>query len=135
MTLDAHGFLYDVTGTGLYVHVSTLYVHVSTDSTVLRLRKLRLAPKRQTVESAVIGTVTLTANAPATGALVALASSDAGVTVPLVVPIPAGARSADVAIALDALPAANPVTISASFGCITKTASLTVLPSAGRLSP
>ena len=97
MTLDAHGFLYDVTGTGLYVHVST-------DSTVLRLRKLRLAPKRKTVGSAVIGTVTLTANAPATGTLVAL-------------------------------PAANPVTISASFGCITKTASLTVLPSAGRLSP
>src|SRR5262245_11865636 len=74
------------------------------------------------------GTVTLTASAPALGAVVTLSSSDAAATVPASVTVAAGATSATFSIATTAVTAATPATISGSFGGLTRTATLTVNP-------
>jgi hypothetical protein len=120
ITLDSNGFVYDVTGSGQYVHVLD-------DVTVPRLRELTLSLKNQTVGGTLTGTVTLESAAPGGGASVALTSSDLGVAIPSTVTVAAGAKSATFTLAVGALPTTNPVTISASYAGITKARTLTVL--------
>jgi hypothetical protein len=77
------------------------------------------------------GTVTLSAAAPAGGATVTLSSSvPATATVPASVVVPEGATTATFPVTTNAVTVATPVTITASFGGATATATLTVDPTA-----
>ena len=74
------------------------------------------------------GTVTLTAAAP-TGTVVSLSSANATVAAaPASVTVAAGATSATFTITTTAVTASTPVTISATFAGVTRTAVLTVNP-------
>ncbi len=73
--------------------------------------------------------MTLTAAAPLTGTSVALSSSNTTVVqVPSFVTVPAGATSASFTMFTSSVTASTAVTISASFGGTTRTATLTVNP-------
>src|SRR5206468_3784002 len=72
--------------------------------------------------------VYLTGPAPSTGAVVTLSSAAPSATVPASVTVPAGATSARFNIATTNVAAPTSVTISASYGGVTKTATLTVNP-------
>jgi len=75
------------------------------------------------------GTVTLTAAAPASGAIVGLSSSNTTVaSVPASATVAAGALSANFSIGTTAVTVATPVTISGTFGGATRTATLSVNP-------
>jgi hypothetical protein len=76
------------------------------------------------------GTVTLSAPAPAGGALVTLGSSNAAATLPASVTIAAGSSSATFPITTTAVTASTPVTITASFNGAARTTILTVAPPA-----
>jgi hypothetical protein len=75
------------------------------------------------------GTVTLTADAPAGGAAVALSSANPPVASPSTqaVTVPAGQRTANFVVTTRAVPANIAVPISAAFGGVTRTAALGVL--------
>jgi len=73
----------------------------------------------------VIGTVVLTAPAPAGGAVVALSGGDP-ITVPANVTIPAGATSATFAISTRAVGGTTPATVTGSYGGATASATLSV---------
>ena len=76
-------------------------------------------------DSAVL-TVALTLPAPAGGAAVALSSSSSAAPVPASVLIPAGQTMATVPITTTVVPATIPVTLSATFGGVTKNTILIV---------
>jgi hypothetical protein len=90
---------------------------------------VKLSPKTVTGGNSTTGnTVTLDGQAPAAGTVVTLQSSDPSVAaVPASVTVSAGATvSPDFTITTTAVAAQTPVTISASYGGVTKTATLTV---------
>jgi LmbE family N-acetylglucosaminyl deacetylase len=91
---------------------------------------LNVSPASVTGGAGATGTVMLNGPAPAGGAQVALARNNPAATVPASVTVPAGATSAT--FSLGTTPVSDPtgVTISASYGGATRTASLTVLPPA-----
>jgi hypothetical protein len=72
--------------------------------------------------------VTLNGPAPAGGAQVPLSSNNPAATVPASVTVAAGATSASFSLGTGAVANSIAVTISASYGGATRTASLTVLP-------
>jgi hypothetical protein len=72
------------------------------------------------------GTVTLSGPAPAGGVQVALSSNNGAASVPSSVTVPAGATSATFPVNTTAVATSTPVIISASYGGVTQTASLTV---------
>ena len=75
------------------------------------------------------GAVTLSAPAPAGGAVVALSSSAPGAAaVPSSVTVPEGQTGASFVVTTGPVAAATSVTVTASFGDVSKTASLTVTP-------
>jgi len=74
------------------------------------------------------GTVTLSGLAPAGDAIVALSSNNAVAVVDDSIVIPAGSNSATLTIATRTVTEPTVATISASFGGVTRTASLTILP-------
>ena len=75
------------------------------------------------------GTVTLTAGAPAGGAVVGLSNANTAVaTVPASVTIAAGATSATFSITTTSVTATTALSISGTFGGVTRTAVLTVNP-------
>jgi hypothetical protein len=74
------------------------------------------------------GTVTLSGPAPAGGVVIALASNKKAATVPPSVTIAAGAISAVFSINTKVVSLKKIVTISASYGGVTKSAKLTVMP-------
>jgi trimeric autotransporter adhesin len=76
------------------------------------------------------GTVTLNGPAPTGGAQVALSSNNPAATVPPSVTVAAGATSASFSVVTIPVATSTPVTLSASYGGATRTASLTVLPPA-----
>jgi hypothetical protein len=76
------------------------------------------------------GTVTLSAPAPNSGAVVSLSDDSSATTVPTSVTVPAGSSSANFTITTTAITASTTVTISAVFGGVTRTATLTVTPTA-----
>jgi hypothetical protein len=94
------------------------------------LSSLTLSPSSVTGGNSSTGTVTLSGPAPAGGALVLLSSSNTGAaTVPSSVTVPAGATSATFAVNTSTVTTSTLVTISASYGGVTQTASVTVTPS------
>jgi hypothetical protein len=93
----------------------------------LTLLNISLSATSVAAGSVVVGTVTLTGPAPAGGALVSLASSNASATAPSSVAIPEGSTSQTFGIAtLGSLPATTASTITASYGGSTWTATLTI---------
>ena len=81
------------------------------------------------------GTVTLSGPAPSGGAFVSLSSSNPGVAaVPASVTVPAGAGSVSFTAATSAVVSSTAVTISGSYGGVSRSASLTVTPVAVSLS-
>src|SRR5467141_2951965 len=71
-------------------------------------------------------TVTLSGPAPAGGAQVALSSNNGAASVPSSVTLPTGTSSATFPVNTSAVTSSTPVTISASYGGVTQTGSLTV---------
>src|SRR5204862_244727 len=76
------------------------------------------------------GTVTLSAAAPSGGAAVSLSDNSTATTVPASVTVPAGATSATFTVTTTSVTASTSATTSAVFGGVTRTAVLTVNPSA-----
>jgi probable HAF family extracellular repeat protein len=72
--------------------------------------------------------VTLTGNAPSSGASVALATTTAGVNSPSSVMVPAGATSASITVTTRAVSTINNGTFTASYGGVSKGLSLSVRP-------
>jgi hypothetical protein len=75
-----------------------------------------------------IGTVMLSGPAPSGGVQVALSSSNPAASVPSSVTVPAGASGAPFSVSTSAVSASVPVTISAFYGGVNQTASLTLTP-------
>ena len=100
------------------------------------LSSLALSPASVTGGSPSTGTVALSGAAPAGGVAVTLSSSNTAVaTVPASVTVAAGASSATFTVGTTSVSSSTPVTISASAGGVTRTATLTVAPaSTGTLS-
>jgi hypothetical protein len=104
----------------------------SADLTVLpsgaaALTSLSVNPASVPGGTSVTGTVTLNAPAPTGGALLTLTSGNgAVVTVPTGVTIPAGSSSATFTVTTTATSATTPVTLTAAYGGITQSATLTV---------
>src|SRR5437016_824386 len=95
------------------------------------LSAIALNPATVSLRSALPISVTLSGPAPTGGAAVALTSSStATATVPASVTVAAGASSATFTVTTSAVSTSTPVTISASYAGVTKTASLTVAPAA-----
>src|SRR6266699_1326745 len=93
------------------------------------LSAIALNPASVTGGSPSTGTVTLSGPAPTGGAAVTLTSSSTSTaTVPASVTVAAGASSATFTVTTSAVTTSTPVTISASYAGVTKTASLTVAP-------
>jgi hypothetical protein len=91
---------------------------------------LNVSPASVTGGAGATGTVTLNGPAPAGGAQVAVSSNNLAVTAPASVTVAAGATSASFSLGTSAVANNTAVTISASYGGATLTASLTVLPPA-----
>jgi hypothetical protein len=89
---------------------------------------LSVSPASVTGGTAVTGTVTLNGPAPVGGAQVALSDNSGATSLPASVTVAAGATSATFSIGTSAVADNTAVTISASYGGATRTASLTVLP-------
>jgi hypothetical protein len=97
--------------------------------TPISLTSLSLNPATVTGGNSSTGTVTLSAPAPAGGAQVALSSSNTGAAnVPVGVTIAAGVSSGTFIASTSAVASQTAVTISATYGGTTQSASLTVNP-------
>jgi hypothetical protein len=93
------------------------------------LSALTLSPSSVVGGDGVTGTVTLSAAAPAGGAVVSLSSSNASVAaVPGSVTVPAGGTSAGFAVSTSVVTGTTSVTISGSYGGVVKSSSLVVNP-------
>jgi len=93
------------------------------------LSSMALNPASVTGGSPSTGTVTLSGPAPSGGAAVSLSSDNtAAATVPASVTVAAGASSSTFTVSTSTVTASAPVTITGSYGGVTKTASLTVTP-------
>jgi hypothetical protein len=93
------------------------------------LSALSVNPPSVTGGNGATGTVTLTAGAPAGGAVVALSSSNTTVAnVPASVTVTGAATSATFATTTSAVGASTPVTITATYNSVTRTTTLTVNP-------
>jgi subtilase family protein len=93
------------------------------------LTSLTLNPTSVNGGSPSTGNLKLSGPAPTGGAIVSLSSSNtAAATVPASVTIPAGAASLTFTVTTLAVTASTPITISASYAGVTKTASLIVTP-------
>ena len=88
------------------------------------LSAIALSPASVTGGIASTGTVTLTAPAPAGGAVVSLSSNNSAAAVPPSVTVAAGATSATFAAITAAVGATTPVTISATYAGVTRTTTL-----------
>jgi len=96
---------------------------------VASLSTVSVAPTSVVGGSSSQGTVTLTAGAPAGGAIVTLSSSNtAVVSLPASVTVAAGATSANFGMTTTGVTAATSVTIGGAFGGATRTAILSVNP-------
>ena len=93
------------------------------------LTSISVSPSSVTGGTGSTGTVTLTSGAPAGGAVVSLTSSNTAIVgVPASVTVAAGATTATFAATTVAVGAATPVTVSAVYSGVTRTATLTVNP-------
>ncbi|MEO7762223.1 MAG: hypothetical protein ABIS68_09975 [Casimicrobiaceae bacterium] len=92
------------------------------------LNAISASPSVVTGGTASTGTVTLTAAAPAAGALVGLSSNIAAATVPVSVTLAPGATSANFGITTSAVAAQTVGTLTATYNSVSKTATFTVNP-------
>ena len=94
------------------------------------LASVSLSPATVQGGSSSSATVILTAPAPAGGAVVSFSSNDPGVTVPATMTVPAGVDSRVVVNFVSTSPVTTTTTavLSATYGGVTRTASLTVTP-------
>lgn len=99
------------------------------------LSSLTLDPSSVVGGTASQGTVTLSGAASSPTAVSLTSSSSPTVTVPTSVTIPAGATSASFTMATNAVTSSTSVTISATYGGVTRTATLTVTPQAAQPPP
>jgi hypothetical protein len=102
--------------------------HVGTSGPAA-LSAVSVSPTSVTGGTSAQGTVTLTAAAPAGGAVVSLSSSNPGAAgVPASVTIAAAATSATFAVTTSSVTANTPVTLTATYNGTSTTATLTVTP-------
>jgi hypothetical protein len=94
------------------------------------LSALSLSPTSVVGGSSSTGTVTFSAAAPSGGAAVSLSDNSSATTVPASVTVPAGATSVTFTVTTTSVTASTSATISAVFAGVTRTAALTVNPSA-----
>lgn len=94
----------------------------------LSLSSLGLSVASVTGGASPTGTVTMNGAAPAGGTVVSLSSSNPAVSVPATVTIPQGGTSASFTMNTSPVATATTATVSVSFGGVTQTTSLTVLP-------
>lgn len=110
-----------------YCYLYSVQTGSSPVPTAVALSALSLSPGTVKGGASSQGTVTLTGPAPATGVRVNLASSNTAVsTVPSGITVPAGATSAVFTVQTKRVRSNTSVTISATAGNVTKTATLTV---------
>jgi hypothetical protein len=115
-------------------NVSASYAGVTKSATLtvnpapaVTLQSLTLNPTTVTGGATSIGTVTLSANAPAGGAEVALYTSRPSRTsVPARVTVAAGSRTATFSVSTTRSSKRISVTISANYNLVTKSATLTI---------
>jgi hypothetical protein len=94
------------------------------------LSAVSLNPASVAGGSSSTGTVTLSGAAPAGGVSVSLSDNSTATTVPASVTVPAGAASANFTVTTTSVTAQTTATISAASGGVTRTAALTVNPTA-----
>src|SRR5256884_949659 len=99
------------------------------------LSTLALNPTSVNGGSSSTGTVTLSGAAPSGGAVVNLSSSAPAATVPSSVTIIQGYSSGTFTVNTTTVTASTPVTITASYAGVSKTASLTIMPPATAGTP
>jgi len=92
------------------------------------LSSLSLNPTSVTGGNSSTGTVTLSGAAPAGGAQVALSSNNGAASVASSVAVPAGVTTATFTVNTSVVTASTTVTISAAYGGVSKSATLTVTP-------
>ena len=122
-------------GTSLDTYAAETYSYLYAIDTGLAaqpapaLSSLTLSPSSVTGGGTSQGTVTLSAPAPAGGAVVTLSSGNTAVaTVPASVTVAGGATSATFTVTTRTVSTTTAVSISAAHGGVTKTATLTVTP-------
>jgi hypothetical protein len=92
------------------------------------LSSLVLNPASVTGGQNATGTVTLTAAAPSTGTMVSLSNANTAASVPSSVTLPPNSSSANFTVTTAAVPTITVGNITASYGGVNKSASLTVNP-------
>jgi hypothetical protein len=92
------------------------------------LTSLGVSPSSVVGGNGATGTVTLSAAAPANGAVIGLSRGVSAASVPATVTVPAGAQSATFPITTTAVTSSTPVTITATYGSASRSATLTVTP-------
>lgn len=97
---------------------------------VASLGTVGVAPASLTGGASATGSITLSAPAPAGGAVVALASSSPAVLLPSSVTVAQNASAASFAITTQPVATSTSATVSASYAGVSKTATLTVQPAA-----
>lgn len=128
VTFDAAGNLLGGTYSGGPFGVSYYGYGMLWQLSYTTLSSVSVSPSSVIGGSAVTGTVTLSAPAPASGSIVALSSSNASVTVPSSVTVQAGHSSATFTVNTLAVSQSASATITASLAGIVRTATLTVGP-------
>jgi VCBS repeat-containing protein len=96
----------------------------------LTLSALSLNPTSVTGGSTSQGTVTLSGPAPSGGVAVSLSNNSSAASVPASVTVPSGSTSATFTITTNPVASSTSVTISADYGGVTRTATLTIAPPA-----
>ena len=99
-------------------------------STTASLSTVAVSPTSVVGGASSTGTITLTAAAPAGGAVVTLTSSNVAATVPASATIAAGATSATFPVTTSTVATTTSVTLTATYGAVSRTATLTVNPAA-----
>ena len=92
----------------------------------ITVSSLALTPSSVTGGASSSGTVTLSGPAPAGGAVIALSSSSSTAGVPGTVTVPAGSTTATFGITTSSVTSSTAVTVTASFGGVSRSATLTV---------
>ena len=103
---------------------------VLTVNPAINLSALTVSPTSLTGGASAQGTVTLTAAAPSGGAVVSLGADSSAASVPASVTVASGMTTATFTISTTPVAAATPVTITAGYSGVNKSATVTVNPPA-----
>ena len=118
-----------VTLTGVYGGTTrTAALTVTPVPPAASLQSVTMNPTSVTGGASSQGTVTLSSAAPAGGAVIALSSGNAAVSVPANITVAAGATTATFSASTSTVAASTPVSITATYAGVTRTATLTVNP-------